>query len=187
MGLRNIGFSIHVGAKDGAYRRNAFAAEWGKQFADLQSADPKGYAHHAEVHEGKGHWMDLQDAKAVGWMEKFTRNPFPEKVVWQQDDVTQPHFYWLSVPKEEARAGATITAERQGQQITLDTKDTKQITVRLTDAMLDLDQPVIILQNGRQVFRSRATRTIASLWSTLAERGDPGLMFSAEVKLPAAN
>ena len=46
----------------------------------------KGYAHFVHVHKGRPHWMNLEDREAIPWMEKFTRNPLPEKIVWRQDD-----------------------------------------------------------------------------------------------------
>jgi hypothetical protein len=50
--------------------------------------------------------------------------------------------------------------------------------------MLDLDQPVIVTMDGKEVARQTLTRTIGTLAKTLAERGDPELVFSAEVAVP---
>ena len=182
-GLRNIGFCIQVGANDDGYGRNKVAEKWGKRLDDLAKADPGGYAHFTELHAGKGHWMDMADRKAIPWMEKFTRNPIPEKIAWHQDGVIHPSFYWLAVEKENAHAGDEITAERHAQAITLTGQGPAALTVRLNDAMLDLDQPVTITWEGKQVFAGLAPRTIATLASTCETRGDPGLTFSAEVKV----
>ena len=40
VGLRNIGFTIHVGGKDSAYHRNSVAESWKKQLAALRENDP---------------------------------------------------------------------------------------------------------------------------------------------------
>jgi len=181
LGLRNIGFAIQVGANDGAYHRNQVAAEWGGKLDELQKADPTGYAHFTELHEGKAHWMDMEDRKAIPWMEKFTRNPYPQKVVWHQSNVTHDRFYWLAVPKEQAHGGQDIVAELKDHSVEITGKEPETISVRLNDAMLDLDQPVVITRNGKEVFRGQATRTIATLEKTLEGRGDPDLMFSAEI------
>jgi predicted peptidase len=101
LGLRNLPFAIHVGAKDAGYNRNKAAAEWGQKLDALQKADPDGYAHVTELHEGKGHWMDRDDAKAVPWMADFTRNVTPKKVVWRQSGTTHDRFYWLAVPASQ--------------------------------------------------------------------------------------
>jgi predicted esterase len=184
LGLRNIGFTIHVGENDGGYGRNEAAGKWGKQLDDLQKADPKGYAHFVHVHEGRGHWMNMEDREAIPWMEKFTRNPLPEKVVWHQSGRVHERFYWLSVPKAEAKPGQHIIAERSGQNITVTATSNPHVTILLNDAMLDLDQPVTVTFNGTALPPCSATRTLAVIRRTLHERGDPHLTFSAEITVP---
>lgn len=181
LGLRNVPFAIQVGENDGAYNRNKIAAEWGAKLDALHAADPDGYTHFTELHAGKGHWMDLEDRKAIPWMEKFMRNPLPERVAWHQDDVLHTSFYWLAVPPAVAKAGQEIIAVRRAQTIELTAKDVPQISVRLSDAMLDLDQPVTVRVGEKEVFSGKIARTIRMLAQTLAERGDRDLMFSAEV------
>jgi len=186
LGLRNLPFAIQVGANDAAYKRNEVAAEWGKKLDDLQKADPGGYVHFTELHEGKGHWMELQDRKAIPWMEKYTRIPYPEKVVWRQSGVTHDRFYWLARPNSEVAKGQLITAERKGQVITLSSTNAQTVTVLLNDAMLNLDEPVEIRSGEATLAKKRLSRSIATLSRTLTERNDTNLTFSAEatVKLP---
>ena len=180
LGLRNLPFAIQAGANDAAYGRNAVAAQWGRKLDELQKADPAGYPHFTKLHEGKGHWMDLQDRQAIPWMEKFSRVPLPDKVVWHQSGRTHRRFYWLAVP--DARPGQDIVAQRAGQVVTLSaTTNTPAVTVRLNDAMLDLDRPVVIRGAGDPLFSNRVARTIATLGRTLAECGDTNLTFSAEI------
>ncbi len=181
LGLRNVPFAIQVGEKDDAYNRNKVAAEWGAKLDALQQDDPGGYPHFTQLHAGKGHWMDMEDRKAIPWMEKFTRTPRPDRVVWHQDDVPHTTFYWLALPAESARTGQEIFATRDGQTITLSAKEVPQVLVRLSDEMLDLDQPVTIRIGEKEVFSARTERTIGTLARTLSERGDFELMFSAEL------
>lgn len=187
LGLRNLPFAIQVGALDGGFKRNEVAAEWGRKLDALQKADPGGYVHFTELHAGKPHWMDMQDRKAIPWMEKFTRNPLPGKIVWRQDDVTHHRFYWLALPPGTAKAGQEIFAERQGAVLNV-TKSSgvTNLIVRLNDAMTPLDQPVTIRSGTATLFSGAVARTIGVLARTLGERGDPRLVFSAEVlvKLP---
>ncbi len=189
LGLRNVPFAIQVGALDSAYHRNEVAAEWGRKLDGLEAADPEGYVHFTELHAGKGHWMDLEDRKAVPWMEKFTRNPLPDKVVWHQDDVTHTRFYWLARPKDEVKAGQELVAERAGQIITLASTNVTTVTVLLNDALLDLDEPVIIQADGLTLYSNVVPRRLACLEKTLSDSGDPQLAFSAAVTvtLPSAS
>jgi hypothetical protein len=182
LGLRNIGFAIHVGALDDGYNRNKVAGEWKKKLDDLRAADPKGYEHVAELHAGRGHWMEREDAVAVEWMAGFTRNPIPEKVVWKQAGRTHDRFYWLGVPPKEAKGGSLVIVSREGQKIEIEkVEGVAHLTVMLNDVMVDLDKPVTVTMKGRELFSGVVPRTIGELQSTLAGRGDPFLIFPAAV------
>jgi len=141
-GLRNIAFALHVGEDDSAYDRNKIGAEWKEKLEKLQQDDENGYVHQAIVHEGKGHWMDKEEAKALPWLATFERNPYPRKVVWVQDDVTHKQFYWLGVVEPKART--KIVASIEGQTITIEETDVDKVTFYLNDTMLNLDKPVIV-------------------------------------------
>ncbi len=188
LGLRNVGFAIQVGALDGAYNRNKVARQWIEKLDELQQADPKGYVHYGKIHEGKSHWMDGKDAQVLPWMAAIRRNPIPDRVVWKQGSVTHDRLYWLALPRNvQPVTGAEVTAERDGQTITIkSTESAERLLIRLDDRMLDLDRPVRIVCQARTLFEDRVPRTIAALLHTLEQRGDPQLMFSAEVevKLP---
>jgi hypothetical protein len=47
--------------------------------------------------------------------------------------------------------------------------------------MVDPDEPVTVTHKGKVLFEGTAPRTIGALAKTLAGRGDPQLMFAAEV------
>ena len=180
LSLRNIGFTLHMGELDKAYNRNGVARQWQERLAKLKKDDPHGYAHEVRLHEGKGHWMDRQDAVAVPWMARFRRDPIPQRVVWHQDDVTHSASYWLAVP-DTAKARALVVADREGQRVTLTSSDVKRLTVRLDDRMVNLDDKIVIEGNGEMVFEGRLSRSVANLATSLEAREDPGLMFSAAV------
>ena len=181
VGLRNLPFTLHMGERDNGYNRNKVAASWKTKLANLRKADPSGYIHHVQIHAGLGHWMNRRDAVAVPWMAKHTRNPVPSRIVWKQDDVRHETFYWLAVPMNETNGRPQITAEVQKQNITLTGPAGKAVRIRLDDRFINLDQPVTITANGKEVFSGKAPRTIARLAASLAARHDPHLMFSAEV------
>lgn len=174
--LYNTPFTIHVGQNDTPYNRNTVAAEWGQKLDELQKNEPDGYVHWTEIHKGKGHWIDNGAAEALPWMAQFTRNPLPKKIIWRQDKHTR--FYWLAVDK--LQPGAVIRASLNGQEVSLQAQELDTLTMRLNDAMLDLDKDVRITAGDRELFKGRLNRTIAILAKTLAERPDPTSIFSSE-------
>jgi hypothetical protein len=188
LGLRNIGFTIHVGADDGAYQRNRIAAEWAGKLAGLRRSDPDGYAFEVRIHEGRGHWMNLDDKVALPWMARFTRSPLPKKVVWHQSPVTHDRFYWLAVPEGHAKAGQLVVASREGRNVRIKKADgVDRLTILLTDAMTDLDKPVTVSMNGKTLFEGVVPRTVAALDATLRARGDPFLAFEGAVTVRVAD
>jgi poly(3-hydroxybutyrate) depolymerase len=184
LSLRNTAFAIHVGGDDSAYDRNLKAAEWGMKLDSLAAADPGGYLHQWQVHAGKPHWMDLEDAVSIPFMQAHARDPIPNKVVWRQSGSLRARFYWLAVAPADVAAGAEISASYSGQTIELSAvAKVKRITLRVSDAMLDQDRPVSVKRDGTELFAAVVPRTIAVLYATLADRGDPSLMFSGELSL----
>ena len=180
LGLRNLPFALQVGANDGSYGRNKVAAVWGTKLVDLRDDDPKGYDHFVKIHEGKGHWMNLEDSVAVPWMAKRTRNPLPEKIVWKQDDVTHGRSYWVALPGEEVKARQLIIVSREGQQFNVDKADgIGTLCILLNDEMIDFAEPVTVRFGGKKVHEGKVSRSIAAISRTMIERGDPGLIFSA--------
>lgn len=180
LGLRNLPFALQVGANDGSYGRNKVAAVWGTKLVDLRDDDPKGYDHFVKIHEGKGHWMNLEDSVAVPWMAKRTRNPLPEKIVWKQDDVTHGRSYWVALPGAEIKARQLIIVSREGQQFNVDKADgIGTLCILLNDEMIDFAEPVTVRFGGKKVHEGKVSRSIAAISRTMIERGDPGLIFSA--------
>ena len=187
LSLRNVPFALQVGGNDSSYNRNKVAKEYGEQLDKLHKDDPKGYEHFVKIYEGKGHWMDREDKVALPWMAKFTRNPVPDKVVWKQTGTPHDRFYWLAVPTKEAKNDSLVIATRTGQ--TIEVTGAEKITkllVRLDDRMADLDKPIEVKQAGKVLFSGQVPRTVATLVQTLTARGDPGLVFDAEVEVTVA-
>ena len=117
LGLRNLPFTIHVGQNDRAYGRNNVAVTWRDKLTALKSDDPAGYEHVVHVHEGKGHWMDMEDREAIPWMQAFRRQPLPQRVVWRQGHATHPRFYWLAAAADSVHVGDEVEASRDGSTI----------------------------------------------------------------------
>ena len=178
--LRNSPFTIQMGGKDGAYNRNGEARKYKEVLAKLHEADPEGYDHWVEIYEDKGHWMDREDAAAIPWMLERTRELRPKKVVWRVDGRAPHRSYWLS--QETPQRGSRVVVELKDQVIhVVECENTEQLSFRLDDSMVDLDQPVKVMRGDTCFYEGVVPRRRSVLAKTLAERGDPVGMFSAEL------
>ncbi|CAF3505289.1 unnamed protein product [Rotaria sp. Silwood1] len=186
LGLRNLPFAIFVGEKDSSYNRNEVARQWSEQLDALQKTDSNAYHHYVNICADMGHWMCGRDAEALSWMAKWTRNPWPKRVVWVQDDVTHDRFYWISLPDSvKPEQGQKITAEVVEQIIFITTSEgIQQLTLCLSDALLDLDQPITVYVEGvGEVFQGHVSRTIQAIKDSLHRRADPTCVATAYLEL----
>lgn len=181
--LRNTPYMIWMGENDSAYNRNALAKEKGLVMDSLRKADPKGYTHQTHILKGKGHWMDGIDADALDWMAMYRREPYPDKIVWRQEEVLQEHFYWISVPQEEMAHGKTVVIEREGNSINIQKCDYSKLTIHLNDQMLDLDKKVTILYKGKKIKSQKAQRNIGNLYNNTHIRNDLRYHFPAQINI----
>jgi hypothetical protein len=187
--LRNIGFTLHVGALDASFDRNKIVLEFAKKIQALQDADPGFYKYFAQVHAGKPHWMDLEDTVALPWMAAFTRSPHPKKVVWLQDGAgirTQQQSYWVGRPdRKDSLLKASITAEIKGQEVHVLGTNLDSAVVFLNDFLVDLDKPVAFYWKGAKVGEGMVPRTAASLYQSSEARGDREYIYPVRLILGA--
>ncbi len=182
LGLRNLPFAIFMGGNDAAYNRNRIAAERAAELDRLAQEDAGGYVHFARIYEGLGHWMQRKDAEGIPWMAGFTREAWPKRVVWQQDDVVHRRFYWLEIREPgEIRERQKIVARVEDRTITVEGDVTAALGLRLSDRLLDLDQPVNVIAGGREVFSGRPERRAVNIVRSLAERADAGAVATAAI------
>ena len=180
--VRNVPFALQVGALDTAYDRAKIGADYGRALVAFRAADPRGYETFVKIHEGKGHWMDRDDAAALPWMAKQIRNPVPDRVVWQPTGASRASSSWLALPADAPRSGGIIDARIDGQRIDIARAEgIETLLIRLDDRMIDGDRPVTIRFGDRVLYDGPVTRSISTLARTLAERGDPELLFACEI------
>ncbi len=188
--LRNLPYIIQCGGKDHAYDRANLCAAWGKKLDELAKNDPGGYPHKSIVYPEYGHWMKLECKQAVPWMAKHTRNPWPKKLHWYQDNVTQTRFHWIS--NNNPKHNQLITAEVVGNTISLtfhgsgagDFTEIDAITLRLSDDLIDLDNPVIIKDTAGGVLLEKVVaRSIDAIHRSIQQRPDIKSAASASVTI----
>ena len=122
---------------------------------NLHKADPDGYVFSGNIIKGKGHWMDGVDSSAIEWMYNYTRNPYPKYVVWNQEEVLTPIFYWLKVPENEMERNKRVIVRYDGQTIDIDRCDYNHLSILLNDAMMNLDEPVTVRYCGKEIFKGK--------------------------------
>lgn len=191
--LRNLPMNLQVGDQDTGFDRFKLASGWAarmKQLAESDECGPPCYDVNFVTHPGQGHAID--DRESPKWLAQQRRNPIPRRVVWRQSGPVTHDSYWLHLDDPyEGKTPTTwenrpemIDARYSGNFVSLEVTGLKSVTIRLDDRMMDLDKPVTVTINGREAFTGMVPRSAATLAKTLAQRGDPKLMFCSELTLP---
>lgn len=178
-GLRNLPFLLYMGGADSAYNRNVIVGEFSAKMDALQADDPAGYPHRLTVFPGLPHNMQSREAEMIPRMSPTSRATWPKRVVWKQDDVTHTRFYWLERAPDAVKPYEIYAAHVAGQTITIEKPATGNLTLRLADALLDLDQPVRVVADGKTVFEGKVPRSFAAIVQSLREHEDPDTIATA--------
>ncbi len=179
-GLRNLPFRIYMGGKDAAYKRNEVAAQWGEKLAALQEKRG-GYEHKVTIYPELGHWMNRKDAEAVPWMAGKVRQPWPKKVVWGKSGTRSKRFYWLG-----GKPTGVVEAQVEGQKVVITGAPEDDLWLYLSDQLLDLDKPITVLRDGKEVFSGKVQRTKKAIEESLRERLDPVMAATALLEVAGA-
>ena len=210
--LRNTAFRSDNGDGDTMFKRIELARQAHDTLDQLQQADADGYDHSLAVQPGRGHGIDYQPGPAwIATKIRNPRPAKVCWFNFALDGQRRTDFSWLSLAVSPER-DTLITAElqRKGNRIAItalinppDVKDESSVynqstpppvanripytgntlTVHLDDQLLDLDQPVTVVLNGKQVFSGRVERRAAHMADDIARHGDPGRIFPARLEL----
>ncbi|MBN2489946.1 MAG: hypothetical protein JXQ29_03740 [Planctomycetes bacterium] len=181
--LRNTPMILQIGTADHAFRRYELSRAYGARLEELHRADPEGYLFEYREHPGAGH--GISDANTPRWLARFTRDPYPRKVVWKPVDATGGHvrtFYYVALERPSGAMDIVVSRDQNLFRIER-ASGTNRLTLRLSDALADLDQPVVVERDGKEIFRATVARRLATLLETLAARGDARLVFPAQIAL----
>ena len=182
--LRNLPFTLHMGAEDSAYNRNGIASDWATILDELQNNDPEGYIHDVQIYKKVGHWMEQRDTTAVAWMAQFGRDAYPRKITWDQNGKQHSRFYWLALPENNRQLDAVLIVSCEYQLITIEeARNVNRLIIYLNDELLSLDDIVEVEYNKDLLFRGKPERTIATVWETMKDRNDPRQVFSARIEV----
>lgn len=181
--LRNVPFMVWCGAEDAAYDRNKLCASRISELDSLRMDDERGYIHEGHIVEGKGHWMDQADTVAVGWMAQYRRNPYPEKIVWRQEEVAKARFYWVSIDPAEAEQGKELRLSIKDNAVSIERCDYERLTIWLNDNLADLDKPVTVRLGKKRLFKGRVKRSRENMEESLRQSNDARYAFPAKITI----
>lgn len=180
--LRNLAFRCAIGEKDSMFDRIGLARRYFARLDELEKEFPGDYIHQLDAQAGRGHGIDY--AQGPRWMVGHTRNPRPKAITWTLQKLHHSldlRNNWLALDEAPATFPSRIDATISANTITLHGDPGLKVRLFLDDQLVNLDQPVRVVLNDREVFNAKAPRNIGTIVRTLESRGDPTLVYPAEI------
>ena len=209
--IGNVPFSFLTGDKDYMFYRHLLTKTTGEKLDSMQRIYPNEYKHRVELIPDKGHSIDY--TPTTPWLAQHKRNAQPRHFIWENlemDGLKRNAFYNLQVLKEDnafrtqyeftANADNSIDLKVDAVKYNTTWKDprwgidmlfSKDLTpaqhghlrIFLSDQLVDLNQKVTILINGKEVFNGKikgskkAQKLASELW------GDPMRNFKHAIEV----
>jgi len=180
--LFNTRFSFMVGEKDNAHGRYERCVAFDKYINELRGDRKNSYPVKFELIQGAPH-TGLPDRNKIKDMIDAVRVPVPREVCWQTTYDVVKSMNWVQVPK--AGGGKELTAKCQDNTVTVEGKNLDEVTLLLDERLVDFAKPLTVETGGEKTTHTLRP-SLRTLCETLADRGDPELMFAArvDVKMP---
>lgn len=208
--LYNTPIQLQVGLFDDAYDRNRVTAEYDAVLAGLGLQYGGGYTHRTFIHANYAHnfydnkvveqevlespakWLATgdtstvkADTNAVRFLEQYTRDPLPKKVIWdlsnRADMRSCESFYWLRAPYTTNDGIIVASYDTASNTVTIESSTVNgDFSILLNEEMVDVFKPVtFVTPDG--TFTKEITPDIETIRQTTYERGDKNYQFCAVI------
>ena len=208
--LRNLAFRTDVGEKDLQFDRSPMARNFHAELDRLHGLDSGGYVHSLNLQPGRAHGIDYSQGVPWMTKYQRQPWPAKVVWINQTlDGLRRRRFYWIAFPNapEKGDLRLVAAADRSTNTLTLEVaglaagntdgnrthgKDNvaesprtplgkTAVDLLLSDALVDLDQPLTVIANGRQVFHGKVERREEVIAAALADRPDPASCPTAKL------
>lgn len=196
--VRNLAMYSYIGLADDHCMPGTFLYVWDR-IEELREQDPGGYEQFVfKTYEGLEHAFPPGEPETgIRWLETKKRDTFPKKLVWEYASepfpTAEPNsplprlpkhwFYWLHCkdPKDNMK----VVATRDGNTIDLQIKnaDWKSFDVLLNPTMIDVTRDVVVIVNGKEIYKGKPEPNVATVLETLDARADRSMCFDRRVEL----
>ena len=206
----NIGFSLRTGDKDTGFYRNLLSARVGERYDSLQQAHPDLFRHKVELIPDRGHHIDY--SPTTPWLSQFRRNASPRHFLWEDfemDGRRRQGFYNIEVLERSDAYRQQYEVRVHGDTVDVTVQDVEYspaeldpnwgIELRVNRAYkpsekgefilylgpehVDLDKPVIVMLNGREVYRGKLKLDKENMRRSARLFSDPLRIYPAALKL----
>jgi predicted esterase len=145
-------------------------------------------------------WWPMERAPFEQFVRQHPRQAHPERLSWETELTDRYNrVHWLVIDRLGAtETSGTFTEEeffprrkpsgradlvRRANTIESQTRDVRDLTLLLSPEVFDFDEPITVMVNGREMFKDRVTKDVATLLKWAARDNDRTMLYGAELKI----
>jgi dienelactone hydrolase len=196
--VRNLPMYYFTGTEDKNCMPGTYLFAW-DLIEELRKEDPGGYTRiKFKCHPGVAHsFPPGEPGKCLKYLAQFTRDSYPEKVVWlyaanphpmpDEKDTTrryQKHtFYWIR--HDEPLDRMEIIATRKGNEFDIECigAEYEGLSLMLNEKMIDVKKEVVVRVDGEEFYRGKPEPDFVTVLESLDSKLDKTLCFDRKVPL----
>jgi predicted esterase len=126
---------------------------------------------YVEIPNGPHEPFPKETPKVIEYFNKHTRNPWPNKIFYTSNNAEAKRVYWIETTK--VSGSFSLEAEIQdGNKIVITSQGIDEMNLHLSDAIINMDKPVIILLNDNEVHNQIVPRSLETLVMELRQNWD---------------
>ncbi len=142
-------------------------------------------------HDGKVFW---RIAKGLEFLKQHPRDPYPKQISKACANLREGGWaYWLRIDELEREDGGEASVKRpalggvdgkiEGQEIRLHSEGVKRVTLGLSSELLDLDQSITVIWNGKTVHEGKLQTSAQAMLELIGSKADWIGVFEAKLEL----
>ena len=181
-----------------------------------RDGQPEGYTHRVFLHKGKEHavidndsqrsdqtvltdlagWLETGQSEtedtntnAVDFVNAYTRNPLPERIVWdlsvRAEQSPTETFYWLRAAKDVTEGIVIVSYDKETNTVNVEENTANgPVYAMVNDEMLDIFRDITVTTADGGSWTVSVTPSLDYIKKTIEERWDENMIFAGEFELP---
>ncbi|MBI4712520.1 MAG: hypothetical protein HY762_04350 [Planctomycetes bacterium] len=188
--LRHTAVYAYFGAADREFTTSGQTVKSAIESLDRLSKEEGDYPHIYKEFPGVEHKVIPEEHNNIlKWLFTHKRNPYPQKITWEAPDPRYPGgpiFYYIKLYPPQMGTTVKVTIKSNNSIELTATPESLQgvLTVFLNDKMVNLQDPLQVILNGKKVFSSRVDYSLSALLETIDAKGDLEMYFTAKIEIP---
>lgn len=137
---------------------------------------------YVEIPNGKHEPFHNETPKVIEYFNKHPRNPWPKKIIYNSNNTLSQKVYWIEVT--QTSGSFSVEAEiNEENKIVITSQGVDGINLHLSDVLVNMDKPVVVLLNDDEVHNQIVSRSLETIVMDLRQYWDIKSASSAYLKL----